>query len=44
MGEPKWRQLGQDYALHGLAPHGRDEVEQLTASLQPFPIAVTIGG
>ena len=44
MGEPKWRQLGLDYALHGLAPHDREAVERLTTSLKPFPIAVTIGG
>ena len=44
MGEPKWRQLGRDYALHGLAPHNKATVEGLTAVLRDFPLAVTIGG
>lgn len=44
MGEPKWRQLGRDYALHGLAPHDRETVERLTAILRTFPIPVTVGG
>jgi pyruvate formate lyase activating enzyme len=44
MGEPKWRQLDRDYPLHGLSPHGREEVRRLADILRTFPIPVGIGG
>jgi len=44
MGEPKWSQLGQDYPLHGLVPHTKDQVLQLVEAMKICPVPITIGG
>jgi pyruvate formate lyase activating enzyme len=44
MGEPKWRQLGQPYGMHGVAPHTRDQVYDCAEIAREYDIVVTVGG
>ena len=44
IGEPKWRQLGRPYQLHGVVPHDRDRVHELADLAREFDIEVTVGG
>jgi glycyl-radical enzyme activating protein len=44
MGEPKWGQLDRSYALHGLAPHTKKQLDKLVAIAQEYGIEVTLGG
>lgn len=44
MGEPKWRQLGQAYGMHGVAPHTRDQVYGCAEIARQHDIEVTVGG
>lgn len=44
MGEPKWRQLDQSYALHGVCPPDREDVHALAEIAREYDIEVTVGG
>jgi len=44
MGEPKWRQLGQTYKLHGVGPHTRERVLEMFDIACQYNIEVTVGG
>jgi pyruvate formate lyase activating enzyme len=44
MGEPKWGQLDRSYALHGVGPHTKEQLEKLLAIAREYGIEVTIGG
>jgi pyruvate formate lyase activating enzyme len=44
IGEPKWRQLGRPYKLHGVVPHTRDRVFELADIAREYGIEVTVGG
>ncbi|MHC1697444.1 MAG: glycyl-radical enzyme activating protein [Geobacteraceae bacterium] len=44
MGEPKWGQLDQEYQLHGVTPHNKDQVFELADIARTYGIEVTVGG
>jgi pyruvate formate lyase activating enzyme len=44
MGEPKWGQLDRSYALHGVVPHTKEQLEKLLAIACEYGIEVTLGG
>ncbi|HTP66445.1 MAG TPA: glycyl-radical enzyme activating protein [Geobacteraceae bacterium] len=44
MGEPKWGQLDRTYALHGVPPHGREQIFALADIAREYGIEVTVGG
>lgn len=44
MGEPKWGQLNRSYALHGVPPHTKEQLDKLVAIAQEYGIEVTLGG
>ncbi len=44
LGEPKWRQLGHPYELHGVPPPNREHVYELADVAREYDIEVTVGG
>jgi pyruvate formate lyase activating enzyme len=44
MGEPKWGQLDRSYALHGVAPHTKEQLDILVDIVREYGVEVTIGG
>jgi len=44
IGEPKWGQLDRSYNLHGIAPHTKEQLDNLVAIAREYGIEVTVGG
>jgi pyruvate formate lyase activating enzyme len=44
MGEPKWGQLDRSYALHGVTPHTKEQLDILVDIVREYGVEVTIGG
>jgi hypothetical protein len=44
MGEPKWGQLRQSYAMHGVVPHTREQLYECAGIAREYGIEVTVGG
>jgi len=44
MGEPKWGQLDQSYALHDVKPHTLEHLNEMSDIAREYGILVTIGG
>ena len=44
MGEPKWGQLDQSYALHDVKPHTLEHLNEMADIAREYGIPVTIGG
>ena len=44
MGEPKWGQLDRSYALRGVSPHTKEQLDKLATIAREYGIEVTLGG